>query len=143
MGSISESGRFPWRRKWQPNSSILAWEIPWTEEPDRLPSIESQRVGHDSTSEHALTYFTTITKERGKGGLCRLRNFSTEKRTPKYTQGFGNYMHFGKPRTPLCSCPLLHDEARLQLPYFSWRIRKVLCYPSPLTSKVLPSRVSD
>lgn len=52
-------------------------------------------------------------------------------------------MHFGKPRTPLCSCPLLHDEACLQLPYFSWRIRKVLCYPSPLTSKVLPSRISD
>ena len=24
MGSIPGSGRFPWRRKWQPNSSILA-----------------------------------------------------------------------------------------------------------------------
>ena len=79
VGLISESERFPWRRKWQPNSSILAWEIPWTEEPGRLQSIESRRGGHDSTSEHALTYFTTITKERGKGGLWRLRNFSTEK----------------------------------------------------------------
>ena len=29
------------------NSSILAWRIPWTEEPDRLQSIGSQRVGHD------------------------------------------------------------------------------------------------
>ena len=29
------------------NSSILAWKIPWTEEPDRLKSMESQRVGHD------------------------------------------------------------------------------------------------
>ena len=29
------------------HSSILAWEIPWTEEPGRLQSIESQRVGHD------------------------------------------------------------------------------------------------
>ena len=28
------------------HSSILAWGIPWTEEPDGLPSIESQRVGH-------------------------------------------------------------------------------------------------
>ena len=26
---------------------ILAWEIPWTEEPGRLPSMGSQRVGHD------------------------------------------------------------------------------------------------
>ena len=29
------------------NSSILAWGIPWTEEPDGLQSIGSQRVGHD------------------------------------------------------------------------------------------------
>ena len=27
--------------------SILAWRIPWTEEPDGLQSIGSQRVGHD------------------------------------------------------------------------------------------------
>ena len=27
------------------HSSILAWRMPWTEEPDRLQSIESQRVG--------------------------------------------------------------------------------------------------
>ena len=30
------------------HSSILAWEIPWTEKPDRLHSLGSQRVGHDS-----------------------------------------------------------------------------------------------
>ena len=29
------------------HSSILAWEIPWTEEPDRLQSMRSQRVGCD------------------------------------------------------------------------------------------------
>ena len=29
------------------HSSILAWRIPWMEEPDRLQSIGSQRVGHD------------------------------------------------------------------------------------------------
>ena len=28
-------------------SSILAWRIPWTEEPGRLQSIGSQRVGHN------------------------------------------------------------------------------------------------
>ena len=27
--------------------SVLAWEIPWTEEPGRLQSTGSQRVGHD------------------------------------------------------------------------------------------------
>ena len=29
------------------DSSILAWRIPWTEEPGRLQSTGSQRVGHD------------------------------------------------------------------------------------------------
>ena len=28
-------------------SSILAWKIPWMEEPGRLQSMESQRVGHN------------------------------------------------------------------------------------------------
>ena len=30
-----------------PNSSTLAWKIPWTEEPGRLRSTGSLRVGHD------------------------------------------------------------------------------------------------
>ena len=29
------------------HSSILAWKIPWMEEPGRLQSMWSQRVGHD------------------------------------------------------------------------------------------------
>ena len=29
------------------HSSILAWKIPWTEEPGRLQSMGSQRVGRD------------------------------------------------------------------------------------------------
>ena len=34
-----------WSRKWQPTPVFLAWEIPWAEEPGRLQSIGSQRVG--------------------------------------------------------------------------------------------------
>ena len=30
-----------------PHSSTLAWRIPWTEEPGRLQSMGSLRVGHD------------------------------------------------------------------------------------------------
>ena len=29
------------------HSSILAWRVPWTEEPGGLQSMRSQRVGHD------------------------------------------------------------------------------------------------
>ena len=29
------------------HSTILAWKIPWTEEPRRLQSMGLQRIGHD------------------------------------------------------------------------------------------------
>ena len=39
-----------------PHSSPLAWKIPWTEEPGRLQSMGSHRVGHDW--ETSLSLFT-------------------------------------------------------------------------------------
>ena len=33
------------------NSSILAWKIPWAEDPGVLESMELQRVGHDLVTE--------------------------------------------------------------------------------------------
>ena len=35
------------------HSSILAWEIPWTEEPGGLLPMGSQRGGHDCTPVHS------------------------------------------------------------------------------------------
>ena len=35
------------------HSSILAWRIPWTEEPGGLQSVGSQRGGHDRTTKHS------------------------------------------------------------------------------------------
>ena len=74
------------------HSSILAWRIPWAEEPGRLQSLGSQRVGHDwatNTNTVLLTmlyitcpwlaYFLT-------GSLCLL--------TPILP-----------PLPPLCPCP--------------------------------------
>ena len=37
----------PLKKEMATHSSTLAWKIPWTEEPDRLQSMGSQRVGHD------------------------------------------------------------------------------------------------
>ena len=37
----------PLEKKMATYSSTLAWKIPWIEEPDRLQSMGSQRVGHD------------------------------------------------------------------------------------------------
>ena len=39
-------GKIPWRRKWQP-IPVIAWEIPWIEEPGGLQSMGSNRVDHD------------------------------------------------------------------------------------------------
>ena len=46
------------------HSSILAWKIPWTEEPGTLQSMGSQRVGHDWAT--SLSFHFQV-KER-KGG---------------------------------------------------------------------------
>ena len=37
----------PLEKEMATHSSILAWSIPWTEEPGGLQSMGSQRVGHD------------------------------------------------------------------------------------------------
>ena len=37
----------PLEKEMVTHSSTLAWRIPWTEEPGRLQSTGSQRVGHD------------------------------------------------------------------------------------------------
>ena len=37
----------PLEKETATHSSIFAWEIPWTVEPDRLQSMGSQRVGYD------------------------------------------------------------------------------------------------
>ena len=43
--SLSQEG--PLKKEMATHCRILTWRIPWTEEPDRLQSMESQRVRHD------------------------------------------------------------------------------------------------
>ena len=68
------------------HSSTLAWKIPWTEEPDRLQSMGSWRVGHDWVTSLSLFTFTHWRRQwqptpvflpgesQGRGSLvgCRL-----------------------------------------------------------------------
>ena len=44
-GDIPGLGRFP--GEGNTHSSILAWKVPWREEPGGLQSVGSQRVRHD------------------------------------------------------------------------------------------------
>ena len=43
----------PLEKEMATHSSILAWKIPWMEEPGGLQSMGSQKVGHDLVTEHA------------------------------------------------------------------------------------------
>ena len=45
VGSLGRED--PLEKEMATQSSILAWEIPWSEEVDRVQSMGSQRVGHD------------------------------------------------------------------------------------------------
>ena len=38
------------------HSSALAWKLPWTEEPGRLQTMVSRRVGHDWATSHSLHF---------------------------------------------------------------------------------------
>ena len=46
-----------------PYSNTLAWKIPWTEEPGRLQSMGSWRVGHDWATSPFTFHFHTLEKE--------------------------------------------------------------------------------
>ena len=44
------------------HSSILAWKIPWTDEPKGLQSMGSQRVRHDQMTEHEHEFLLIFKK---------------------------------------------------------------------------------
>ena len=60
VGSIPGSGRSP-EEEMATHSSILAWRIPWTEEPGRLQSMDHKE---SDTTEHAHTHTHTHTREK-------------------------------------------------------------------------------
>ena len=57
LGSIPGSGRSP-GEEMATHSSILAWRIPWMEDPGGLQSMWSQRVGHDWAT--SLSFFLSM-----------------------------------------------------------------------------------
>ena len=54
LDSIS-SQEDPLEKEMAAHSSLLAWEIPWTEEPGGLQSMGSQRMEHDLATKSAYT----------------------------------------------------------------------------------------
>ena len=60
----------PLEKEMATHSTILAWEIPWTEEHDGLQSLELQRVKHDLATKH-----TQIVKTESFNITLKLKDF--------------------------------------------------------------------
>ena len=59
-------------------SSILAWRIPWTEEPRRLQSVGSQRVGYDlATKNNNKRPLSSVLEHFLSKGLYVVNKFSS------------------------------------------------------------------
>ena len=57
VGSLGQED--PLEKEMASHSSILAWEIPWTEEPGGLQSMGLQRVGHNWTTNTGMETLST------------------------------------------------------------------------------------
>ena len=59
------------------HSSVLAWRIPWTEEPGKLQSMGSQRVGHDRSdlahTHEVICQRIFFLQQRERSKCCRFR----------------------------------------------------------------------
>ena len=60
---VQSLGREDLEKAMATHPSILAWKIPWTEEPGRLQSMESQRVGHDWAASLWLSFLCIYAQE--------------------------------------------------------------------------------
>ena len=65
-GGVRDLGSIPWEdpleKRMATHSNILAWRIPWTEEPGRLQSIGLQGVRHNRSSLHTRRQKTCTVK---------------------------------------------------------------------------------
>ena len=69
-------GRDPLKEEMTTHFSILAWRIPWTEEPSGLPFIELQRVGNDyNGSVFLMVQFLHPYITTGKTTPLTIQNF--------------------------------------------------------------------
>ena len=67
----SLGGEDPLEKEMATHSSTLAWKIPWTEEPCRLQSMGSQRVGHDLATSLTQQLIIELRTLRSRDvGMC-------------------------------------------------------------------------
>ena len=115
----------PLEKEMATHSSILAWEIPWTEETDGLQSMGLQRVGHDLANkqqqkhrrEKSCIFWWLCSREETAEDLLRLCKF------PKNTLGKIKIHEYTQACAVLCwitrSCLTLCNPIDCSPPCFS------------------------
>ena len=139
---------YPLKKEMAIHSSTLAWKIPWTEEPDRLQSMGSQRVGHDWVTSLSLSYFQGLGKSPREGNGKPLQYSCLENPMDRAAwQAYGvtksqiwlsdQHFHFqgslGPPRPSLANClPALWG-----LPSPTHLLHKWSCFIQQVSGSVL------
>ena len=90
-------GKVPWRKTWQP--SILAWRIPWTEEPDGLHPWGRRVSTLNKLSKHAC-HLNIISSKLAEASCSTLLFLSSHRQIGMNTficqQELNRLKHYGK-----------------------------------------------
>ena len=92
----------PLEKEMVTHSSTLAWRIPWTEEPSRLQSMGSQRVGHNWVASLSLSwhFMGQVQKMRGPTQVEQHHwlNGHEFEQSPEDSEGQGGLQSMGSPQ---------------------------------------------
>ena len=122
----------PLEKEMATHSSTLAWKIPRMEEPGRLQSMGSQRVGHDWATKLSLSFLLyTTTHTTVKINLKSERNQPYKLMYYKIT----SIWNFRKGTTVSWADPLLNAEGRCR--YWLQGQREVLGYETVYVMMVM------
>ena len=100
------------------HSSILAWEIPWTEEPGRLQSIGLRRVRHDLVTKlppqgHHSIFHDNVSLNPWKSKGCELIRalpVRTDQDTDRQVCSKDQSVKLNLPISAVCACMLSHTQ---------------------------------
>ena len=137
----------PLQKEMASHSSTIAWKIPWTEEPDRLQSMGSQRVGHDWATSLSCSRYPVWDSLHflDLGGsfpfLSTLQKFSTMISSNIFSSTFSSSQ---APMIQMLICLMLSQKP-LRLSSFLFILFSLLCWASLIAQLVknLPANARD
>ena len=86
----SLGGEDPLEKEMATGSPILAWEIPWTEDSNRLQSMGLQRIGHNLATDHeeGKERRNSLRRLLNEDGMASTKKASTNGRIPELWSSF-------------------------------------------------------